>query len=116
MISICHIQKHTQNGSVILADGIIEKDRSMYTYLKQIDPARSMNLILKEIIMKAKNKTILDTQDEKIKCKECGNEFIFSVAEQQYFENLDFEKPKRCKECRQKRKVHFTTGSAGIDC
>lgn len=44
-------------------------------------------------------------EDKKIVCKDCGEEFIFSVAEQEFFKEKGFEyEPKRCLECRRKRR------------
>lgn len=38
------------------------------------------------------------------KCKDCGKEFIITVEEQRKYKSLGFELPKRCHECRKKRK------------
>jgi len=56
-------------------------------------------------------------KDKKIICKDCGEEFEFSIAEQEFFKLRDFEDPKRCLECRRKRKKekYSDTLSAGID-
>jgi DNA-directed RNA polymerase subunit RPC12/RpoP len=40
----------------------------------------------------------------KIKCKDCGNEFIFTEEEEKWYENMHFVPPVRCKACRQRRK------------
>lgn len=47
----------------------------------------------------------MEFEDKTIVCKDCGKEFIFSAGEQAFFKEkgLDNE-PKRCKECRNKRK------------
>ena len=37
-------------------------------------------------------------------CKDCGRDFIITVEEQKRFKSLGFELPKRCCECRKKRK------------
>ncbi len=49
--------------------------------------------------------------DKSIKCKDCGNDFVFSEGEQKYFEKLveegkitEYSEPKRCPNCRQTRK------------
>ena len=39
-------------------------------------------------------------KDIKIKCCDCGNEFIFSINEQKFYEEQGFVPPKRCKACR----------------
>ena len=45
-------------------------------------------------------------QDEKIICKDCGKEFVFTVREQEFYAEKGFEnKPVRCKECREKKKA-----------
>lgn len=44
-------------------------------------------------------------KDETIICKDCGKEFIFTVNDQKFYEEMNFNnKPVRCKECRNKRK------------
>ena len=45
-------------------------------------------------------------KDKIIKCQDCGNDFVFDVGEQQYFAKKGLQhEPKRCRSCRQKRKV-----------
>ena len=43
-------------------------------------------------------------KDMKIKCQDCGTEFIFSVSEQKFYKEKGFTPPKRCRLCRQNRK------------
>lgn len=45
--------------------------------------------------------------DKKIICKDCGCEFIFTVNEQKFYLDRNFETPKRCKPCREIRKQTF---------
>ncbi len=40
----------------------------------------------------------------KHKCKDCGNEFFMDYSEVHFFEKKGLNLPKRCKECRAKRK------------
>lgn len=42
----------------------------------------------------------MEKQDEVIVCKDCGKEFVFTVREQEFYEEKEFHKPVRCKECR----------------
>jgi chromosome segregation ATPase len=35
-----------------------------------------------------------------ITCRQCGKEFVFAKAEQEFFEHQGFTLPRRCKECR----------------
>lgn len=40
----------------------------------------------------------------RIKCKDCGKEFKFTDEERNFFVSKGLETPKRCKECRIKRR------------
>jgi len=42
-------------------------------------------------------------KDKVITCVQCGNPFVFAVAEQARFHKLGFDIPKRCPECRKKK-------------
>ena len=37
-------------------------------------------------------------------CKDCGKNFTITIEEQRHFKSLGFELPKRCQNCRRKRK------------
>jgi hypothetical protein len=50
--------------------------------------------------------------DKTIKCMECGMEFIFSAAEQEFFASKGFTAPKRCKACRMKKKAAKNGGKS----
>ncbi|MEN6347889.1 MAG: zinc-ribbon domain containing protein [Syntrophomonas sp.] len=44
-------------------------------------------------------------EDKYIVCKDCGNEFLFSVSEQEFYAEKGFEnEPGRCPACRRARK------------
>lgn len=44
-------------------------------------------------------------EDKTLVCKECGNEFVFSAGEQEFYAEKGFEnEPQRCKDCRDARK------------
>lgn len=48
----------------------------------------------------------MELTDKKIVCKDCGQEFIFTVGEQQFYAEKGFtNEPVRCKECRAKHKA-----------
>ncbi|MFQ5864189.1 MAG: zinc-ribbon domain-containing protein [bacterium] len=51
--------------------------------------------------------------DKTLTCVECGQEFIFSEDEQQFYSERGFQEPKRCKSCRAKRK-RDRRGSRGL--
>lgn len=43
--------------------------------------------------------------DRTLVCKDCGNDFVFTEGEQEFFKEKGFENdPVRCPECRRKRK------------
>jgi len=43
-------------------------------------------------------------KDKTITCIGCGRPFDFSSGEQEFFKKKDFNDPKRCPQCRAKRK------------
>jgi len=44
-------------------------------------------------------------EDKTLICKECGNEFVFTAGEQEFYEAKGFvNEPQRCKGCRDNRK------------
>ena len=44
-------------------------------------------------------------EDKTLVCRECGNEFVFTASEQQFYADKGFQnEPGRCKACRDKRK------------
>lgn len=48
----------------------------------------------------------MEKKDIKIICKDCGEEFLFTVREQEFYEEKGFNnQPVRCKECRDKKKA-----------
>ena len=44
-------------------------------------------------------------EDKTLVCKECGNEFVFTAGEQEFYAERGFQnEPQRCKPCRDARK------------
>lgn len=44
-------------------------------------------------------------QDITLKCKDCGEDFVFTAGEQEFYAEKGFQnQPQRCKNCRQARK------------
>ncbi len=44
-------------------------------------------------------------EDKILVCKDCGNEFVFTAGEQEFYAEKGFEnEPQRCKSCRDARK------------
>ena len=49
-------------------------------------------------------------QDKVIKCIDCGTEFTFTAREQAFYHEKGFDnEPKRCKECREKKKARMNS-------
>ena len=48
----------------------------------------------------------MEFEDKTLVCQDCGNEFVFTAGEQEFYKEkgLDNE-PKRCKDCRNRRKA-----------
>lgn len=47
----------------------------------------------------------MEYQDKAIKCKDCGEEFVFTANEQEFYASKGFtNEPQRCKSCRDARK------------
>ena len=52
--------------------------------------------------------------DKTIVCKDCGQEFIFTAGEQEFFAEKGFtNEPQRCKPCRNSRKGNTGRGNGG---
>jgi CxxC-x17-CxxC domain-containing protein len=55
------------------------------------------------------------TADRTLTCADCGQEFVFSASEQQFYSDRGFSDPRRCPSCRRARKAArgASTGAAG---
>lgn len=54
----------------------------------------------------------MNQDDQKLICKDCGKEFIFTAGEQQFFSSRGFNPPTRCNDCRKKKKQNPKQTSA----
>lgn len=45
-----------------------------------------------------------ELKDELIKCRDCNTDFKFTVRDQQFYAEMGFKKPKRCRACRDEMK------------
>ena len=53
-------------------------------------------------------------EDKTITCDDCGQDFVHSVDDQERYAERGFEHdPKRCRECREKRKANSGGGGGG---
>jgi len=48
----------------------------------------------------------------KLVCLDCKNTFVFSSGEQAYYQSKALSQPKRCRECRERRKATLVPDSA----
>lgn len=54
---------------------------------------------------------VMSFEDKTLTCKECGNEFIFTAGEQEFYAEKGFaNEPQRCKSCRAKRRTGRSNG------
>lgn len=47
-------------------------------------------------------------ENKKIKCRDCGIEFDFTVGEQKFFAEKGFSDPVRCKDCIELKKKSYS--------
>ncbi|WP_372999982.1 zinc-ribbon domain containing protein [Lutispora sp.] len=51
-------------------------------------------------------------QDKTLVCKDCGEEFVFTAGEQEFYAEKGFQnEPARCKDCRTARKASMNGGA-----
>ena len=63
--------------------------------------------------MRKGSKEINTMEDKTLVCADCGKEFIFSAGEQEFYKQMGFtNEPKRCKDCRNKRKAERNAARA----
>ncbi|RLC66585.1 MAG: zinc-binding protein [Chloroflexi bacterium] len=56
----------------------------------------------------------MDYEDKTLRCSDCGNDFIFSASEQDFFHSKGFvNEPGRCPDCRAIRKRQRPGGYGG---
>ncbi len=54
-------------------------------------------------------------EDKTLVCKDCGNEFVFTAGEQEFYAEKGFQhEPQRCKDCRNARKGSARSGRASF--
>ncbi|OGH97268.1 MAG: hypothetical protein A2039_02965 [Candidatus Melainabacteria bacterium GWA2_34_9] len=52
-------------------------------------------------------------EDQELQCVECGQGFIFSGEDQEFYQQKRYSTPKRCPVCRANRKMNDTRGGGG---
>ena len=53
------------------------------------------------------------TEDLRLTCSDCGQEFTFSSEDQEFFQLRGYSTPKRCKACKAKRAARPAGGQGG---
>lgn len=48
----------------------------------------------------------MERKDKVIICADCGEEFVFTAGEQEFYVQHNFTEPKRCPKCRKARKAN----------
>jgi CxxC-x17-CxxC domain-containing protein len=48
--------------------------------------------------------------DRTLTCADCGQEFVFTASEQQFYTDRGFSDPRRCRNCRAARKAQMSSG------
>lgn len=48
--------------------------------------------------------------DRNLTCADCGQEFVFTASEQQFYADRGFSDPRRCRSCRAARKASMGSG------
>ncbi len=52
--------------------------------------------------------------DKVLKCRDCGEEFVFTAGEQSFYKERGFQhEPTRCRRCRDEKKRHGGPGIGG---
>jgi len=49
-------------------------------------------------------------EDKELICQDCGQAFIFSASEQEFFSQKNFSEPRRCRNCRRSRRSQKNGG------
>jgi len=52
-------------------------------------------------------------EDRNLTCVECNSEFVFSVDDQQFHAEREYQEPKRCPSCRQAKRAGGGGGGGG---
>ena len=50
--------------------------------------------------------------DRTLTCADCGQEFVFTASEQQFYQERGFSDPRRCRSCCAARKASMGSGDA----
>ncbi|MBU3979213.1 zinc-ribbon domain containing protein [Patescibacteria group bacterium] len=54
-----------------------------------------------------------EVKDITLTCKDCGQNFVWTADEQEFYKQKNFSAPLRCKNCRVKARAKFDSGNGG---
>jgi N-acetylglutamate synthase-like GNAT family acetyltransferase len=49
----------------------------------------------------------MNTRDVQLDCVECGQPFVWTANDQQFFAEMGFDPPKRCRGCKARKRAYF---------
>ena len=58
----------------------------------------------------------MEIQDKRLKCMDCGAEFVFTKGEQLFFRDKGLtNEPKRCKQCKKRQVSEIRSASSNVN-
>ena len=82
-----------------------------YIQETQIKLAYDGNFPTVKLVVDVKNEVIVPEKkqykDQNVICKDCGRSFTFIASAQAYYDHKGWDKPKRCKRCREHRNMRY---------
>lgn len=95
--------KYTEDNLEIINERLSRAEEKEHYIAKQV--ALRVTVCIAPMTV-TKNKPIAAKRENKsIICKDCGRAFAFSVRDQLFYEKMGWNPPKRCKACREHRKI-----------
>jgi ferredoxin len=83
------------------ATGVLGKDRRGREIMGKLDPQRARKAIESELLAKRR-----ELADMTVTCKDCAQDFVFTVIEQEFFLEREWQIPRtRCKACSTAKKA-----------
>lgn len=109
MGSICRALKISDKGLVAPDEIVDSTSTNSKTEFKKYSGGdsifkKSSSSANKPKVKKDVEKRIDTSNDITIRCLDCGNTFIFTKSEAEYYNKNGWTAPKRCKNCRERRK------------
>src|SRR5512135_2150764 len=60
---------------------------------------------MQALVLSSEGFSVSQFADRVLQCRDCGNEFVFSAGEQEFYATRGFSEPTRCPDCRAARKA-----------